>query len=197
MSQRDLLARLVEVLQALGVRFMLVGSYGSTAWGEARFTQDIDVVVDLTQDDVLPLVRAFPAPEFYISPDAVQDAVRRRGQFNVIHATSGNKVDFIVVRGDVWGHTQLARRRDVDLGGGLLVPVAAPEDVILGKLEYYREGGSEKHLRDIAGILRVSARAIDHEYLARWAQQLGLGEVWQAVLSKLPKPPAGGDSNDP
>ena len=107
MDQRDLLRKLVDVLNAMDVTYMVVGSYGSGAWGEARFTQDIDVVVSLCEDDAAPLVRAFPPPEYYISPDAVRDAIRRRGQFNVVHPTSGNKIDFMVSRRDPWGRSQL------------------------------------------------------------------------------------------
>jgi prepilin-type N-terminal cleavage/methylation domain-containing protein len=72
---------------------------------------------------------------------------------------------------------------------GLLLP-AAPEDVIIGKLWYYSEGGSEKHLRDIAGMLRISGTAIDQANVGYWAERLGLAEVWQAVLVRLGDPRA-------
>ena len=68
---------------------------------------------------------------------------------------------------------------------GLPVYIAAPEDVILSKMGSYREGGSEKHLRDITGVLRVSGAQLDRDYVDRWARQLGLTEVWQAVLRRL------------
>lgn len=164
---------------------MIVGSYGSGAWGEVRFTQDIDVVVSLTADDAEPLVRAFPSPEYYISAEAVRDAIRNDGQFNLIHPTSGNKVDFIMVRRDPWGRMQLSRRRVIELEPGLNVCVAAPEDIIISKMEYYREGGSEKHLRDITGILRVSGDDVDRTYVTKWSQQLGLMEIWRAILRRL------------
>jgi hypothetical protein len=63
--------------------------------------------------------------------------------------------------------------------------VARPEDVILGKLWYYAEGGSEKHLRDIAAILKVSGTAVDQEYITRWAEKLGYADVWQALVHRL------------
>jgi hypothetical protein len=63
--------------------------------------------------------------------------------------------------------------------------VASPEDVIIGKMLYYREGGSEKHLRDITGILKVSGDQVDRAYVARWAAELGVTEIWQAVLRRL------------
>ena len=61
---------------------------------------------------------------------------------------------------------------------------ASPEDVIVKKMEYYRDGGSEKHLRDIAGILKVSGDELDLGYIERWAKAKDLSDVWVAVLSR-------------
>jgi hypothetical protein len=61
---------------------------------------------------------------------------------------------------------------------------AAPEDVILGKLWYYAEGGGDRHLRDIAGMLRVSGNGIDRAEVERWARELGFFEIWQQVVQK-------------
>lgn len=52
-------------------------------------------------------------------------------------------------------------------------------------MQFYREGGSEKHLRDITGILKVSADDVDRDYVTRWAGSLGLEDIWQAVLRRL------------
>ena len=62
---------------------------------------------------------------------------------------------------------------------------AAPEDVIVKKMEYYRAGGSDRHLRDIAGVLEVSGKEIDRDYIGDWAERLGLSEIWQRVLKGL------------
>ena len=64
---------------------------------------------------------------------------------------------------------------------------AAPEDVIIKKMEYYKEGGSEKHLRDITGILKVSGDDIDYGYISEWAERLGLTEIWQAINDRISK----------
>jgi hypothetical protein len=59
---------------------------------------------------------------------------------------------------------------------------ASPEDVILKKLVYYREGGSEKHLRDIAGVLKVQGAQLDREYLYQWAKTLDVAETWNQLV---------------
>lgn len=63
--------------------------------------------------------------------------------------------------------------------------VASAEDIILGKLLYYQDGGSEKHLRDITGILLRSGEQIDHAYLRDSAREIGVTEEWHSILLKL------------
>jgi hypothetical protein len=190
-EQLDLLRFAVAVLERLGVPYMVVGSYGSTVYGEPRFTNDIDIVADLPARLVEDFCAAFPAPEFYLNEAAVRDAVARRFQFNLLHPMSGNKVDLIIPRDDEWGRTQLDRRRRISLGD-FEVYAASPEDVIVGKLWYYSEGGSDKHLRDIASILKVSGEAVDREAVSRWADALGYGELWRAVVETVDEASAGG-----
>lgn len=185
MEQAELLGWVVDVLEGAGIPYLLVGSLASGVYGEPRFTQDIDVVIELRPDQVSRLCAAFPAPEYYVSETAAREAIAIGGQFNVIHSTSGNKIDFILARRDAWGRSQLSRRRREEILPGRLGYTASPEDVILGKLWYYHEGGSEKHLRDIAAMLQVSGEEIDRDYIEQWARQLGFMEAWQAVLERL------------
>lgn len=185
MEQADLLRHTVSALEGLNVPYMLVGSFASTVYGEPRFTQDIDIVFDLPSDAIPSFCAAFPPPEFYLSADDVAEAVRARFQFNLLHPGSGNKIDFIIARSDEWGKEQLRRRQRVQILSDQEAYAAAPEDVIIGKLWYYSEGGSEKHLRDIASMLKISGASIDRGYVDFWAKQLGYEEAWQAILTRL------------
>jgi hypothetical protein len=184
-EQSDFLRLAIQTLKRLGVPYAVVGSYASGVWGETRFTQDVDIVIALEQNQVGPLCNAFPAPEFYVNQSAAIDAVARAGQFNVIHPASGNKIDFMVAGRTDWTAAQLHRCKSVSMFPDCEVSVAAPEDVILGKLIYYREGGSEKHLRDVAGILRISGELVDRDYVGKFADELGVAEIWQAVLRRV------------
>jgi hypothetical protein len=184
-EQPDLLRLTIEVLESQGIAYLLVGSLASGVYGEPRLTHDIDLVVEIGPDQVDSLCAAFNPDEFYVSAPAARRAASRGGQFNVIHPASGNKIDFMIARKDPWGRSQFARRRRELVLPGREGYVAAPEDVILGKLWYYREGGSEKHLRDIAAMLQVSGELIDNAYLADWAKRLDLTEIWEAVLARL------------
>ena len=185
MEQHELLRRVVEILEEQEITYALVGSLASGVYGEPRLTQDIDIVVELQHSQVRRLCDAFPAPEYYVSEKAAREAVSVAGQFNVIHPTSGNKIDFMIARRDAWGRTQMHRRRREQILPDRPGYAAAPEDVILGKLWYYQEGGSEKHFRDIGAMLQVSGDEIDTEYIDRWARELGLSELWQSVLDRV------------
>jgi hypothetical protein len=184
-EQADLLRRVVALLEEQGITYLVVGSWASGIFGEPRLTRDTDIVVELRLGQVASLCAAFPAPEYYVSPQAAEEAVARGGQFNVIHLPSGNKIDFILARRDAWGESQLRRRRREQILPDRVGYTAAPEDVILGKLLYYHEGGSEKHLRDVAAMLQVSGEEIDTAYVDEWAGRLGLVDAWHAVTARL------------
>lgn len=185
MQQDELLQYAIQTLERLKISYALVGSFASSIWGESRHTQDIDFVVDLQLQHVESICQAFPAPGFYISQSAVTEAVKLRRPFNVIHPESANKIDFMVLPDVAWARAQIDRRRQVELAPNCHGYVAAPEDVILGKLVYYQEGGSEKHLRDIGGILSISGEAVDRDYVNKRASQLGVQDFWQAILEKI------------
>jgi hypothetical protein len=190
-EQIELLRYAVETLERLSITYAIVGSWGSGIYGEPRFTRDIDIVVDMQIKSVPEFCAAFPNGEYYLSETAACEAVSDRFQFNVIHPASGNKIDFILTRNEPWHAGQVSRCRCVMLGSGnqtFSAFVAAPEDVILGKLWYYSAGGGDRHLRDIAGILRVTGDGVDRAEVERWASQLGYLDIWQAVLAKVDGP---------
>ena len=184
MEQNDLLRHVLDVLNAKNVKYMLVGSLASGAYGEPRMTRDIDIVIELRGDELDALLSEFPSPDYYFDRSTAEEAVRFRRQFNVLHFPSGSKVHFILVREDEWGRTQMARRREAPVLTDRIGYAASPEDVILGKLWYYDIGQSDKHLRDIAGMLQVMGQDIDIAYIDQWALQLGYNQVWAAVKEK-------------
>lgn len=185
MTEAELLHYVVETFETLGIDYMISGSQASIYYGEPRFTQDIDVVADLDAADIAGLLARFPLPEFYVAEDAVRAAVAERGQFNIIHPDSGLKVDVMVRKDTPYDLTEFARRQRLPALQGRDAYFARPEDVILYKMIYYREGASERHLRDIAGIMRVSGSEIDVEYIDEWAGRLDLADIWDAIHHRL------------
>jgi hypothetical protein len=184
MGPSELLHFVVEALERIGLRYFVTGSVATIFFGEPRFTNDIDVVVDLPVEKIQQLCAAFPSPEFYLSEEAVRRAVSRRGQFNVIHPTSGLKVDVMVPADSPFNRSRFARAKRITPAPDFQATFSSAEDVILKKLEAYREGGSEKHLRDIAGVLKISGEHLDRGYIEDWADRLGTAEIWREVLKR-------------
>lgn len=153
-------------------------------YGEPRLTHDVDIVAAPAMSDVNALVAAFPLEEFYCPPDDVLALeIRRghRGHFNLIHHETGFKAD-VYIAYDELHHWALANAKTLDLDD-FVVRVAPIEYVVVRKLEYYREGKSEKHLRDIRSILDVSGEVIDQAFLTGQVARRNLEAEWNLVTT--------------
>lgn len=188
MEQYDLRAYLISTLERLRLEYFITGSVAAAFYGEPRFTNDIDVVVSLTEESVIQFCSQFPSADFYLSQEAARQAVRDCTQFNIIHPESGLKVDVIIPSNSAFNRSRLSRKQRVPADESHEAFFAAPEDVIIKKMQYYQEGGSEKHIRDITGILKLSSDRIDVGYIQKWAERLGLTNIWDTILNKI-KPP--------
>ncbi|MBI3611343.1 MAG: hypothetical protein HY204_11680 [Nitrospirae bacterium] len=185
MGPHELLRAVVKVLERLRIPYLVTGSIASMAYGEPRLTNDIDIVAEIRSERISDLLAAFPAPEYYLSEEMIREAVRRFGQFNIIHPASGLKVDIIIRRDTPFDQSRFSRKKRLRPAKDYQADFAAPEDVIIKKMEFYKAGGSEKHLRDITGILRISGDEVDRDYIASWAERLGVMEIWDAILRRL------------
>ena len=181
MTQAELLRHLVDALEAARAEYMIGGSQAAMYYGEPRLTRDIDVVAALAADQLPALLARFPPDEFYLEEETAREAIRARGQFNVIHPRSGLKIDVYVNPDTPYDRIRLTRRQKLPLVPGVEAYFARAEDVILYKLLYHQRSGSGLHLRDVLGIMRVSRPELDDRYIEEWAARLGLGALWEEV----------------
>jgi hypothetical protein len=185
MEQSELLRFVVVALESLGIPYFITGSVATIFFGEPRFTNDIDIVAALSPHLVDEFCAAFPPSDFYVSNEAARAAVASGTQFNIINPESGLKIDVITPADSSFRREEFGRvvRRRADAELGFDANFASPENVVLMKMQYFQEGGSEKHLRDIAGVLKLARQPIDREYIARWANVMGLTDIWQSIQS--------------
>ena len=165
---------------------MVTGATAAIIYGVPRLTNDLDVVITLAVEQVARLAALFPAEHFYCPPvEVIQAEVRRarRGHFNIIEEATGYKADLYPAGSDPFHAWALEHRRDFGEGGEPLW-VAPPEYVIVRKLEYYREGGSEKHLVDIRAIFAVSGDSVDLGRVETEIVARGLDASWTLVQTK-------------
>lgn len=184
MPEHDLIQIFTSRLNKLSIPYMVTGAVAATIYGEPRLTHDIDLVIDLRLHDIEKFVDAFPLEEFYCPPFEVirlETGRSQRGHFNLIHHETGLKADVYACGRDHLQKWGLANRKEVSIGGEDVL-LAPPEYVILRKLEYYREGGSEKHVRDIAGMLELSRDEIDFSLLESKVHDMSLKKEWEETL---------------
>jgi hypothetical protein len=179
-SEPDLIALFIDPLNRAGIEYMVSGAVAAIFYGEPRLTNDIDVVAALDSSTARRFGNEFPAAEFYVPPPETLDQAvgqTRHGHFNVIHIASALKVDVYPAGADPLNAWGLAHRRELRIGGRS-VWTAPPEYVILLKMEFWRDGGSEKHLRDIRAMLRILGPEIDRALIETQAILRGVAREW-------------------
>jgi hypothetical protein len=122
------------------------------------------------------LAEGFAGGAFYVPPpDTLREEAGRGqgGHFNIIHRDTALRAD-IYVAGDDPLHAWAFERRRRIAGDGMDFWVAPIEYVILRKLSYYGDSGSDRHLRDVAMMLRISGEVVDESALQRWISELDL-----------------------
>jgi hypothetical protein len=183
MPEADLFLLFVRPLRHAGIRYIITGSVAAIFYGEPRLTLDVDLVVFLNDKDIARLANFFPSGDFYLPPPEIIAAEARRelrGHFNVLHVPTGFKADLYLTGRDELEAWAFRHQRLIQFQGET-VALAPPEYVIVRKLEYYREGGSEKHLRDLRSMLAVSGEQLDRPSLQDWIQRRGLQAEWQLI----------------
>jgi hypothetical protein len=182
----DLVVPVARILDRLGIPYFVGGSLASAAYGFPRTTLDADLVIDPTREQVDGLREALQ-DDFYVSRDAMAQALKERDSFNAIHLSSGFKIDFFILGRGAFDRESFNRRRPIKLDEPEEVLFFySPEDTVLRKLEWYRKGGevSEHQWRDVIGILVVQHGRLDDAYMKRWAATLGVSDLLERVTSE-------------
>jgi hypothetical protein len=184
LEQNRAFGGIVDIFEATGIEYLIWGGVAAVAYGEPRFTQDMDVLVRLHHDQVDTLTRLLEEDGYYVSVEAVRDALDKHFYFNAIHLETGVKIDFCVAGPDpiyVWAFEHRQVKSFDEFRQASYMP---PESVILTKLRAYQEGHSTRHLDDIEGILRVSGPELDLIYVDRAAARIGALGTWRELLEK-------------
>jgi hypothetical protein len=183
-DDEDAVARLVRRLEQLGIPYMIAGSMASSHHGLPRATNDADVVIDPSPASLDALVASLAAGGYYADARMAREALASRQLFNVIDPATAFKIDLIIRKERAFSREEFERRERRPFAG-LEAAVATAEDTILSKLEWAQKaGGSERQLADVAGILAVCGDRLDRAYLERWAEVLGVSDLWRALREK-------------
>lgn len=180
MTLPEVLRQVVEILSDETIPYMVTGSFAAAYYAHPRATQDVDLVVEATEAQLLRVATRLKQRDFYVSEDAVREAVDHESQFNAIDLKTGWKIDFIVRKSRPFSVTEFDRRNRAEVFG-LELSLASPEDLIIAKLEWAKLGGSEIQLRDAQKIVEVRGDELDRAYISRWVSELGLTDLWNRI----------------
>jgi len=174
----------VEVLDNLGIPYLIGGSLAGAIYGVARSTIGVDIIADIHLQHAVPLADELDNA-FYVSIDAIKDAINNRGSFNIIHLEAMFKVDIFVNKQRPFDKSQFERRikQVISSEPKCAVYVASAEDNVLAKLEWYRKGSevSERQWRDVLETLKIQEN-IDVNYLRHWANILDVADLMEKAL---------------
>ena len=177
-----------EVLERLGIPYLVGGSLASSLHGTPRATQDADLVIDLKPHQVMEFVKGL-GPRFHVDADMIREAIRDRSSFNVIHLATMFKVDLFMLKDDPLSQTEMARRERYQISEDPQQAffLASAEDTILRKLQWFKLGGevSDRQWNDVVGVCRVQKGRLDTAYLQRGAQQIGVSDLLKQVFREV------------
>ena len=175
-NELDVLRDVSGRLDGAGISYMLTGSMAMNFYAVPRMTRDIDFVVAVRAGDAALLVELFE-PDYYVSREAIDEAIRHESSFSLIHHASVVKVDCIPRRGGAYHAAEFERRRLVRLGD-FSAWIATREDLVLAKLLWARDSRSDVQLRDVRNL---ASGELDEAYVSAWVERLGVRALWEEL----------------
>jgi len=184
-SQKEFLKSVVENLQHAGIDYVICGSIAASFYGVERSTQDADIIIDLTEEQLTNFLKLL-GDDYYVNGDAVLEALKQRTMFNIIDVENAWKADLIIrKKTDFYAEEFHRKRKEKLLGKDLYI--LSPEDVILSKLDWAKNSRSEQQFRDALGVAMVQWERLDKDYLHKWAKELQVENTLKQLLKQAKK----------
>ena len=178
----------VKALDEFSIGYFIGGSIASSAYGIARATMDVDMILNIAPFQVKPFVDKLKG-EYYIDIEMINDALVNKSSFNILHLDSMLKIDFFILKDQTYPLNSFQRRIQSSLNDSddsIKVFLSSPEDIIISKLEWFKlsDESSERQWSDILGVVKVQKNNLDKEYLKHWAIQLDLFSLLQKAFEQ-------------
>jgi hypothetical protein len=179
--------KVVEVFRALDIAYLIGGSLASSAFGIPRATLDVDLVAEIRPEHVTAIYKALMR-EFYVDANMINEAIKTRSSFNIIHLDTMYKVDIFIPKERPFDIQAFSRRvqKPFSENSSQELFFATPEDIILHKLEWYEAGSqvADRQWNDIIGVLKVQGNHLDRTYLKKWAEELRLSNLLKKAIAE-------------
>ncbi len=184
-EQKKFLGKLISILESADIPYVVCGSLSSSLHGNPRATNDADIIIAPTQDQLATLLKSLKTG-YYISDEAALEAMKNRSMFNIIDNELGWKADLIFRKDSPHQLSEFNRRIRAKLMG-IDLWILSPEDVILSKLEWSKSDGSDLQFRDVFGVIKLQWDKLDWDYLQHWAKELGIEKALESIIEEVRK----------
>ena len=177
LDQSAVLKDVTAILVRNKIPFMITGSMAMNYYAQPRMTRDIDIIIAITKNDIKNIVSLFQGG-YYISEDAVSESIENMSLFNIIHNESVVKVDFIILKTDVFHQNEFSRRKRVKIND-FETYLVSKEDLILAKLLRAKKSDSEMQLNDVRNLMKSG---YDEKYVTNWLRKLNIEDMYRKLL---------------
>jgi len=181
MELENTLKKIAKLLQNLQIPYLVTGGVAVVVWGRPRYTADIDLIIELKKEKVKKFMIAL-AKEGYVDEDAVNEALKHKGEFNFIDNGTGMKVDFWILQDSDFDRSRLKRKVARQIFGQKVF-FSSPEDLILKKLLWFNESKSSRQLEDIHSVMAIRKDQLDYNYLRKWAKKQKTSGLLEEMIS--------------
>ncbi|MEK7664882.1 MAG: nucleotidyltransferase [Patescibacteria group bacterium] len=177
----DILQLVVKRLKILKIPYVVTGGVAVSFWGAPRSTHDIDIIIEIDSSKTDKIIKLFEK-EFYVSREGIESMLEHNISFNIIHNESGLKIDFWPIdKNDAHKIAEFKRAISKNIFGEKILMIA-PEDLIIVKLQWFKDSDSSRHIDDIKSILRISK--VDLEYIKNWAEKHGTTDILNQLIKE-------------
>ncbi len=175
----------IDALESVGLRYLIVGSLASNFHGIPRATQAADFVVDIAMSDVTRLADALP-PGLTLQRQVAFETVTGTTRYLITVSGSPFVCALFVCADDPHDLERLRRRLRVSILGRQAF-VATAEDTLVTKLRWALIARRGKDVEDVRNIIGVRSSELDWGYLLQWATAHGTGTLLDEIRTSIPQ----------
>jgi len=179
MKYDEIVLRVAEILNQLNIPYIFTGALAVVYYGEPRTTHDIDLVIEISKNNIDPLFENFKK-DFFIDRESINVAIAENSMFNAVHKDTGFKIDFWMIGDDSFYIQRFSRRIQAKiLDKVIYLPTA--DDVIISKLIWFKMSDIDKHYFDALGVYRLQKNVLDKKYIDKWSRRKSVMSIWKKV----------------
>lgn len=173
----------IDVLEAIGAKYAIWGGLAVVAYGEPRFTQDMDILLRGESFHARLFAQRLRESHYHVDEQAVEAAIIQGGFFNIIHLHYAIKADcYVPLEADLIA--MIDERVYFPMDEIRRAAYVTAEGVIAAKLKAYLDSQSNRHLDDIASIIRVQGGRLNDRRIEQRATQIGAFGIWRSLWDK-------------